>query len=65
MLRLLGFGAPEQCLGNCAICMDAIITKTRNIASEKEWDEGRMGLLSGFQEGIESSALDVLLEQSN
>ncbi|KAG6907134.1 hypothetical protein DXG01_010353 [Tephrocybe rancida] len=48
--------APEQSLGDCAICMDAIIIETRNIASEKDWDEGSTGLLSGFQKGIESSA---------
>ncbi|KAH0582574.1 hypothetical protein H2248_010506 [Termitomyces sp. 'cryptogamus'] len=55
--------APEQSLGDCAICMDAIIvdSRGRSAASEKEWDtEGESGskgagLLSGLQMGIEGA----------
>ncbi|KAG6832662.1 hypothetical protein H0H87_000844 [Tephrocybe sp. NHM501043] len=54
--------APEESLGDCAICMDAIVVESRgrNSVSEKEWDaegvESRSKkLLSGFQKGIEGS----------
>ncbi|KAG6852138.1 hypothetical protein C0991_002659 [Blastosporella zonata] len=56
--------APEQSLGDCAICMDAIIVgRNTGSASAKEWDvEGGEGLnkksaslLTEFQMGIEGS----------
>ncbi|KAG6873506.1 hypothetical protein C0995_014774 [Termitomyces sp. Mi166 len=56
--------APEQSLGDCAICMDAIVAESRGRggASEKELDadgEGgskkSSGLLSGLQMGIEGA----------
>ncbi|KAG6850568.1 hypothetical protein H0H93_011767 [Arthromyces matolae] len=64
MLPLADPEAPEQSLGDCVICMDAIIvdSRGRSVSSEKERDadnEGGSkkfeGLFSGLQKGIETA----------